>query len=99
MFGTMVDYWAYTGDETYVDVTYQALQSQVGDDADFMPTNQTKTEGNDEYVLSKKKRQDLSPSSAGTGAKKRIPLPARVNPTVLTKTCVCTAKVSGRSPP
>lgn len=50
MFGTMVDYWAYTGDETYVNVTYQALQSQIGDDADFMPTNQTKTEGNDEYV-------------------------------------------------
>lgn len=50
MFGTMVDYWAYTGDETYVDVTYQALQHQVGDDNDFMPTNQTSTEGNDEYV-------------------------------------------------
>lgn len=52
MFGTMVDYWAYTGDETYVNVTYQALQSQIGDDADFMPTNQTKTEGNDEYAVS-----------------------------------------------
>lgn len=51
MFGTMVDYWAYTGDETYLNVTYQALQSQIGDDADFMPTNQTKTEGNDEYVV------------------------------------------------
>lgn len=50
MFGTMVDYWAYTGDTTYVNVTYTALQHQVGDDNDFMPTNQTRTEGNDEYV-------------------------------------------------
>lgn len=49
----MVDYWAYTGDKTYVNVTYEALQSQIGDDADFMPTNQTKTEGNDEYVALK----------------------------------------------
>lgn len=52
MFGTMVDYWAYTGDTTYVNETYQALQHQVGDDNDFMPTNQTRTEGNDEYVPS-----------------------------------------------
>lgn len=50
MFGTMVDYWAYTGDETYVNETYQALQHQVGDDNDFMPTNQTKSIGNDEYI-------------------------------------------------
>lgn len=50
MFGTMVDYWAYTGDETYVNETFQALQHQVGDDNDFMPANQTKSEGNDEYV-------------------------------------------------
>lgn len=50
MFGTMVDYWAYTGDETYVNVTYQALQHQVGEDNDFMPANQTKSIGNDEYV-------------------------------------------------
>lgn len=50
MFGTMVDYWAYTGDETYVNETFQALQHQVGDDNDFMPANQTKAEGNDECV-------------------------------------------------
>lgn len=50
MFGAMVDYWAYTGDETYVNATFQAMQHQVGDDLDFMPLNQTKSEGNDEYV-------------------------------------------------
>lgn len=50
MFGAMVDYWAYTGDDTYVNNTFQAMQHQVGDDLDFMPLNQTKSEGNDEYV-------------------------------------------------
>ena len=48
MFGTMVDYWFYTGDTTYNEVTTQALLHQVGDDRDFMPTNQTRTEGNDD---------------------------------------------------
>ncbi|KAI1842262.1 hypothetical protein JX266_011547 [Neoarthrinium moseri] len=48
LFGTMIDYWAFTGDDTYVDITFQALQHQVGDDGDFMPQNQTLTEGNDD---------------------------------------------------
>lgn len=48
MFGTLVDYWFLTGDESYVDITSQALVHQAGDDRDFMPTNQTRTEGNDD---------------------------------------------------
>ena len=48
MFGTLIDYWFYTGDTTYNDVTSQALLFQVGPDNDFMPPNQTKTEGNDD---------------------------------------------------
>ncbi|KAK7910905.1 hypothetical protein PG985_013386 [Apiospora marii] len=48
MFGTMVDYWFYTGDTTYNEVTSQALVHQAGDDRDFMPTNQTRSEGNDD---------------------------------------------------
>lgn len=48
MFGTLVDYWFLTKDETYLDVTTQALLHQVGDDKDFMPRNQTRTEGNDD---------------------------------------------------
>ncbi|KAI7784412.1 glycosyl hydrolase family 76 [Diaporthe eres] len=48
MFGTLVDYWAYTDDDSYVDETYQAIQHQIGDDGDFMPENQTLTEGNDD---------------------------------------------------
>ncbi|KAI1639683.1 glycoside hydrolase [Biscogniauxia mediterranea] len=48
MFGTMIDYWHYTGDETYNDVTTQAMLHQVGKDQDYMPENQTSTEGNDD---------------------------------------------------
>lgn len=48
MFGTLIDYASFTGDKTYNDITFQALQHQVGDDADFMPSNQTKSEGNDD---------------------------------------------------
>ena len=44
MWGQMVEYWFYTGDSTYNDVTTQGLLAQVGDEKDFMPKNQTKTE-------------------------------------------------------
>ncbi|KAG9233368.1 glycoside hydrolase family 76 protein [Amylocarpus encephaloides] len=48
MFGIVVDYYYYTRDTAYNDVVQQALLSQTGDDDDFMPLNQTKTEGNDD---------------------------------------------------
>ncbi|KAI8960551.1 glycoside hydrolase family 76 protein [Daldinia sp. FL1419] len=48
MFGTLVDYWFYTGDKTYNDVTMQALQHQAGEDSDYMPQNQTRSLGNDD---------------------------------------------------
>ena len=48
MFGTLIDYWHLTGDSTYNEVTTQALLHQVGDNRDFMPENQTRTEGNDD---------------------------------------------------
>jgi mannan endo-1,6-alpha-mannosidase len=48
MLGSMIDYWYYTGDTTYNDVTSQALLFQVGPNQDYMPPNQTKTEGNDD---------------------------------------------------
>ncbi|OJD36289.1 glycoside hydrolase family 76 protein [Diplodia corticola] len=51
MFMTMVEYWYSTGDATYNDVTSQALLFQVGENKDFMPTNQTKDEGNDDQVF------------------------------------------------
>jgi mannan endo-1,6-alpha-mannosidase len=48
MFMNMVDYWYYTGDTTYNEVTKQALLWQAGTTYNFMPENQTKTEGNDD---------------------------------------------------
>ncbi|KAM3076412.1 hypothetical protein ACMFMG_007231 [Clarireedia jacksonii] len=48
MFGAMIDYWYYTGDPSYNDVTTQAMLWQTGPNADYMTPNQTKTEGNDD---------------------------------------------------
>jgi mannan endo-1,6-alpha-mannosidase len=48
MFGAMVDYWMLTGDESYVDPTRQALVHQMSPTKDYMPTNQSRTMGNDD---------------------------------------------------
>ncbi|KAF2215156.1 glycoside hydrolase family 76 protein [Cercospora zeae-maydis SCOH1-5] len=51
MFGAMVDYWYYTGDDTWNDITTQALQFQVGPGASYMPPNQSKSLGNDDQAF------------------------------------------------
>jgi mannan endo-1,6-alpha-mannosidase len=51
MFGALVDYWYFTGDDTYNEITTQALLAQVGPNNDYMPPNQTKTEGNDDQAF------------------------------------------------
>lgn len=48
MFGTLIDYWALTGDDSYNAITSQALVHQGTENADFMPRNQTRTLGNDD---------------------------------------------------
>ena len=48
---SMVDYWYYTGDTTYNSIIMSSLQFQVGDYWDYMPSNQTTTEGNDDQGL------------------------------------------------
>ncbi|KAI0883695.1 glycoside hydrolase family 76 protein [Annulohypoxylon maeteangense] len=48
LMGTFVDYWYYTGDTTYNDIASQGLLHQVGPYNDYMPPNQTLTEGNDD---------------------------------------------------
>jgi mannan endo-1,6-alpha-mannosidase len=48
MFGALIDYWAFTGDDSYNNITKQGLLHQVGDDKDFMPGNQTLGLGNDD---------------------------------------------------
>lgn len=48
VFGGLVDYYYYTGDDQYNDITSEALLFQAAPTEDFMPQNQTKTEGNDD---------------------------------------------------
>ena len=51
MFGTLIDYWYYTGDTSYNDITTQALLFQASPTEDFMPANQTNDEGNDDQLF------------------------------------------------
>ena len=51
MFGAMVEYWYYTGDEKWNKMTTQALLHQVGDNNNFMPQNQTLSLGNDDQIF------------------------------------------------
>ena len=51
VWGSLIDYWAYTGDDQYNDLIQQALAFQVGPYNDYMPPNQTRTEGNDDQGL------------------------------------------------
>jgi hypothetical protein len=48
MFGSLIDYWYYTGDTSYNDVTMQAMLFQVGEGQDYQPRNETKALGNDD---------------------------------------------------
>ncbi|KAI0106551.1 glycoside hydrolase family 76 protein [Hypoxylon sp. NC0597] len=48
LWGTMIDYWHYTGDTTYNDVITQAMLWQVGPNKDYMPPNVTASLGNDD---------------------------------------------------
>ncbi|KAJ5167527.1 Mannan endo-1-6-alpha-mannosidase DCW1 [Penicillium canariense] len=50
-FGALINYWAYTGDTTYNKITLQAMEHQSGTNGDFMPINQTYTEGNDDQCF------------------------------------------------
>ncbi|CAI7648954.1 unnamed protein product [Penicillium discolor] len=51
MFNSLIDYWFYTGDDTWNDITTQGLLWQAGENKAFMPANQSKTEGNDDQVF------------------------------------------------
>lgn len=50
MMGALIDYWYYTGDTKWNDITQQGLLFQIGDGNAYMPPNQTMTEGNDDQV-------------------------------------------------
>lgn len=51
MFGSLVDYWYYTGDNTYNKIVTDALLFQVGPDRNYMPPNQSKSLGNDDQAF------------------------------------------------
>lgn len=46
--GSMLDYWWYTEDDQYNELIKEALLSQVGEKWDYVPLNQSTTEGNDD---------------------------------------------------
>jgi len=51
MFGALIDYWYYTGDATYNDVTTQGLLFQVGAGDYYEPANQSFDLGNDDQAF------------------------------------------------
>lgn len=51
MFGALIDYWYYTDDDQYNDITKEAMLHQVSETRNFMPLNQTMTEGNDDQAF------------------------------------------------
>lgn len=57
LWGTMIDYWKYTGDDTYNQVVQDALLFQAGPDRNYMPPNVTASIGNDDQVREKAKRE------------------------------------------
>ncbi|OTB02762.1 glycoside hydrolase family 76 protein [Hypoxylon sp. CI-4A] len=48
MWGTYIDYWHYTGDETFNDVVFQAMIAQKGENNDYAPQNWSLSLGNDD---------------------------------------------------
>lgn len=48
MWTTLIQYWSWTGDDSYNDVIMQAMQHQVGENEDYMPRNVTASLGNDD---------------------------------------------------
>ncbi len=51
MFGSLIDYWYYTGDPTYNAVVTQGMQFQVGQYNNYEPQNQTFDLGNDDQAF------------------------------------------------
>lgn len=48
MWGTLIDYWFYTGDTTYNDEAAVGIQWQRGEHNDMMPANWSQSMGNDD---------------------------------------------------
>jgi mannan endo-1,6-alpha-mannosidase len=48
MWGSLINYWQYTGDTSYNDMITKAIQFQRGDDNNFNPANQSRSMGIDD---------------------------------------------------
>ncbi|KAI4237557.1 MAG: hypothetical protein LQ349_001753 [Xanthoria aureola] len=72
MFGSLLDYYFYTGDGQYNDLVTQGMLHQVGPNNDYMTPNQTKTTGNDD--------QGFWAMSALSAAEQRFPNPPEDKP-------------------
>ena len=51
MWGSLIDYWYYSGDTTYNDIISQAILFQTGPQNDFLTPNQTRSTGNDDQAF------------------------------------------------
>ena len=67
-FDSLVNYWGQTGDDTYNDLVSEGLLFQVGPNKDYLPPNQTSSEGNDD--------QATWALAAMTAAERGFPAPA-----------------------
>jgi mannan endo-1,6-alpha-mannosidase len=72
MWGTLIDYWYLTGDETYNDLVMQAMLFQTGPDNNYMPPNYTASLGNDD--------QGFWGMSAMSAAENNFPDPPKDKP-------------------
>lgn len=46
--GSLLDFWFYTGNDTYNDKIKKGMLGEVGKNKDYLPSSQTATEGNDD---------------------------------------------------
>ncbi|KAJ6437734.1 glycosylhydrolase family 76-2 protein [Purpureocillium lavendulum] len=51
MWGTLIDYWSWSGDASYNDLIMAAMQWQVGPNKDYQPPNVTASLGNDDQAF------------------------------------------------
>jgi mannan endo-1,6-alpha-mannosidase len=75
MFGSLINYWQYTGDTSYNPTVSQALQFQIGPEQNFNPPNQSKNMGIDD--------QDFWAFSAMDAAEANFPAPPEGQPSWL----------------
>ena len=75
MFGSLINYWQYTGDTSYNPTVLQALQFQVGPDKNYNPPNQSADMGIDD--------QDFWAFSAMDAAEANFDNPASDQPSWL----------------